>query len=70
VARAGKDAPPINASLDALVAAALEAGVSVDLYAHPTGPHAFDVLDDSPRSRDILERSLAFVQRHLFAPTR
>jgi dipeptidyl aminopeptidase/acylaminoacyl peptidase len=69
VVRAGQDAPPINASLDALVAAALEAGAALDFYAHPTGPHAFDVLDDSPRTRAILESSLAFVRRHLLPST-
>ena len=65
IARAGKDAPPIAAGLDTLVAALLGAGASVDLYGHPTGPHAFDVLDRGERSREIIEQSLAFVHRHL-----
>ena len=64
VARAGLDAM-VNASLDAFVAEALSKNVPLELMTHPTGQHAFDVLDDDERSRQIIARGLEFVRTHL-----
>lgn len=60
IARAGRDSPPINASIDAFVAQALEAGATLDLLLHPEGVHGFDVRTDSPRSRQIVDRTFDF----------
>jgi dienelactone hydrolase len=67
VARAGLDAPVINDSIDAFVAAALARNVELDLLTHPAGQHAFDILDDDDRSRDVIALTLAFFRRHLLA---
>jgi hypothetical protein len=39
----------------------------VSLVNHATGPHAFDLFDDSVTSREIIRRILAFLQFHLLA---
>ena len=64
VARAGLDQPWLNATVDAFVARALAANATLDVLNHPTGRHAFDVLDDDDRSREILARTLDFVRAH------
>ncbi|HTT07105.1 MAG TPA: alpha/beta hydrolase [Steroidobacteraceae bacterium] len=58
VARAGRDDPQINATLDRFVSAAIEAGATVDLLTHPTGHHGFDIFDSDERSRQIIRRTL------------
>ena len=34
---------------------------------HPTGPHAFDVVDDSDTSRNVIRRILGFLREQLEA---
>jgi hypothetical protein len=34
---------------------------------HPSGPHAFDVFDDTDASREIIREMLAFIRFHLAA---
>jgi acetyl esterase/lipase len=68
VARASKDNPRINDSVDAFVRASIAAGVSLDLLTVPDGQHGFDVLDDTARSREVIARAIAFVKAHLQAP--
>jgi acetyl esterase/lipase len=70
VARASKDAPRINESVDAFLKASIAAGVSVDLLTVPDGQHGFDALDDTPRSREVIRRTVAFVSEHLKAEPR
>lgn len=65
IARAGRDSAEINASIDSFVTAAATAGVTLDLFFHPTGQHGFDVRDDVPRSHELIEQALAFFVRHL-----
>jgi dienelactone hydrolase len=65
VARAGRDAPTINTSIDVFVREALASNAPLDLLNHPRGQHGFDVLDDDPRSRDIIGRAVAFAKTHL-----
>jgi hypothetical protein len=57
----------VNPSLDTFVAEALSKNVSLELMTHPTGQHAFDVLDDHERSRQIIARALGFARTHLTA---
>lgn len=65
IARAGRDSAEINASIDSFVTAATTAGITLDLFFHPTGQHGFDVRDDVPRSHQLIEQALAFFARHL-----
>jgi len=68
VARAGRDQMPgLNDALDRFVGAALAANLPLTLMNHATGPHAFDLFDDTRTSRDIVKRVLAFLQFHLSA---
>jgi acetyl esterase/lipase len=64
VARAGVDTM-VNPSLDAFVTEALSKNVPLELMNHPTGQHAFDVLDDNERSRQIIARAVEFARAHL-----
>jgi len=65
LARAGLDDPWLNQGIDRFVQAALAAGATIDLLNHPHGRHGFDILDDDARSRQIIRRTLAFLQDHL-----
>jgi dienelactone hydrolase len=68
VARAGRDHPALNESIDSFVCEALRRNVELDVLNHRDGPHAFDVRDPSPRSRDIIRAALQFLQAHLATP--
>lgn len=65
--RAGRDWPWLNSSIDAFLRKAIEANLEVEYYNHALGQHAFDLLDDYPRSRYIIERCLHFMRAHLVA---
>ncbi|HVT17306.1 MAG TPA: hypothetical protein VHQ90_14150 [Thermoanaerobaculia bacterium] len=64
VARAGQDQPWLNATIDDFVRAALSANAPLDLLNHPSGRHGFDILDDHPRTHEILARTVEFVRTH------
>ena len=64
VARAGQDDPAINYSVDQFVQAAFSTNQTFDLLNHPSGQHGFDTLDDHPRTREIIERTIAFIKTH------
>ena len=66
VARAGRDQMPgLNDALDRFVAAGLAANLPLTVMNHATGPHAFDLFDDTSTSREIVKHALAFLQLHL-----
>ena len=65
VARAGLDHPFLNASIDRFVAEALAANAEIEVLNHPQGRHGFDVLDDVPRSREIIARTVEFLKTRL-----
>ena len=65
IARAGLDDPRINQSVDDFVRGAAQRDVDLDLLTVPQGRHAFDVLDDTPRSREVIERTVAFLRANL-----
>jgi acetyl esterase/lipase len=65
VARAGRDNPWLNASIDRFVQEALARNAALELMTHPTGQHGFDILDDDDRSREIIGRTLDFLKHHL-----
>lgn len=68
IARAGLDSPKLNERLDAFAAAAVKAGLDVELHNHAQGRHAFDVLDRGPRSSEIIARSIEFMRARTTVP--
>jgi acetyl esterase/lipase len=68
VVRAGQDAmPSLNETIDLFLAEALTRNLPVTLVNHASTPHAFDVLDDSEASREVIRRILGFLRSHLAA---
>lgn len=65
VARAGLDNPWLNGTIDRFVHAALGNRATLDLLNHPEGRHAFDILDDNPRSKQIIRNTLEFLRDRL-----
>lgn len=65
VARAGLDALPLNTSIDRWVAQAVELDAPVTLITYPEGLHGFEVDNDTPESRQIVQQTLDFLQFHL-----
>lgn len=69
IARAGlEERPWLNPTIDQFVADGLRMNVDIDVLNHQSGHHAFEVVDDNDRSRDILARTLQFFRRHLLHP--
>ena len=68
VARAGQDATPgLNEALDRFLAAAISRNLPLGFANHSGGPHAFDLMDDSEASRDVIRGTLAFLKASLRA---
>jgi acetyl esterase/lipase len=68
VARAGRDNPWLNASIDHFVQEALARNAPLEVMTHPAGQHGFDILDDDDRSREIIRRTLDFLKGRLPHP--
>lgn len=67
ITRAGLDNPKLNTGLDSFVQAAIAQNVTLDFMNHPQGRHAFDVLDDAPRTQEIIRCTLEFLKNHLLS---
>lgn len=68
IVRAGREQfPHLNDSIDRFFAQALTLNRPVTLVNHATGPHAFDLLDDSETSREIIRQILGFFRSQLAA---
>ena len=66
VARAGRDQMPgLNDTLDSFVFAALRRNLPITVTNHATGPHAFDLFDDSDTTREVIRQILAFLRFQL-----
>jgi hypothetical protein len=66
VARAGQDPmPALNDALDRFVGAALTRNLPITVANHATGPHAFDLVDDSETTREVVCGILRFLEFHL-----
>jgi len=66
VVRAGLEQfPHLNDSIDRFVAKAVALNRPITLVNHATGPHAFDLLDDSGTTRAIIQQTLDFLQSRL-----
>jgi hypothetical protein len=57
--------PGVNESIDNFLAKALICNLPITFINHPTAPHAFDVMDDSETSREIIRQILTFMRFHL-----
>jgi hypothetical protein len=68
IVRAGQDEMPhLNETLDRFLAEALACNLPITFTNHPTAPHAFDLMHDSEKSREIIKQILAFMRFHLLA---
>ena len=68
IARAGRDQMPrLNETIDRFMVEALASNLPVTFTNHPNGPHAFDLLDDSEATREVVRQILAFMRFHLLA---
>jgi acetyl esterase/lipase len=66
VVRAGLDQlPHLNQTMDQFLAQALARNLPITFVNHPTGPHAFDLFDDSETTREIVRQILSFLSVHL-----
>lgn len=66
LAMAGADAiPRLNESIERFMQAAVASRIEIDFALHRTGSHGFDQRDHDARTREILERAVVFVTRHL-----
>ncbi len=65
IVRAGLDDARLNASIARLVTVAVANNVNIDFMNHATGHHAFDMLDDNERSKEIIRATLEFLGEHL-----
>ena len=66
VVRAGRDEMPhVNDTIDRFVAKALATNLTLTLLNHSTGPHAFDIVDDSDASRAVIRQIVAHMQFQL-----
>jgi len=64
--RAGRDEfVGINTTMQRFVEAARARHMAVTLIEHAEAPHAFDLADDSPRTREVIDEILAFLRRSL-----
>ncbi|HEY1352870.1 MAG TPA: prolyl oligopeptidase family serine peptidase [Ktedonobacteraceae bacterium] len=70
IVRAGLDSPALNAGIDELLRVAVERNLDITFLNHATGHHAFEILDDNERSREIMRTTRTFLQTHLFSGAR
>jgi acetyl esterase/lipase len=67
ITRAGLDSPELNAAIDHFIKEASAKNVTLNFMTHPGGQHAFDILDDVARSREIIQRTLEFLKTSLIS---
>jgi hypothetical protein len=65
IARAGKDKPEINQSIDDYFSRMLSLNSDISLLNHPSGFHGFDSRNDDEQSRFIIKTTILFLKRHL-----
>ena len=65
IVTAGIDYPELNASIDLFIKQASAKNIALDYMIHSTGRHALDIIDDVPRSREIIKRTVEFMRTQL-----
>ena len=69
IVRAGRDEMPhLNDTIDLFARKALEQNLPITLINHSTAPHAFDLMDDSDSSQNVIANILGFLRLQLAAP--
>ena len=64
IVTAGNDNPALNATVE-LFAEAIAGKGELERLHHPTGQHAFDILDDDATSTEIIAKTLDYLAEHL-----
>jgi len=68
VVRAGRDTvPTVKPSIDHFTQLALSENVPITLINYAAARHAFDLLDDTPMTREMIRQTLEFLVAHLQA---
>ena len=57
--------PHLNDTIDRFLARALALNLPVTAMNHPTGPHAFDIADNTDASRAVIRQIVDFMRCHL-----
>jgi tetratricopeptide (TPR) repeat protein len=65
VVRAGLDFYNLNKSIETFMRSAFESDAHVEFINYPEGQHAFDVVDDTPRTCEIILQTVDFLKRTL-----
>ncbi len=65
VVRAGQDNPNLNNAIDLFVQEAINRNIRVDFTNYPDGLHAFDILNDNERTREIIRHTFAFIKAQM-----
>jgi dienelactone hydrolase len=63
--RAGLDRPPVNESIASLAALAIAQNAPLTLINYAGGHHAFEMVDDSEATRQVIDETVVFVTRAL-----
>ena len=61
--RAGLDRPPVTRAMTDLITLAQTQNAPVSVVNYPGGHHAFEMVDDEPATRDVIDTTLDFVAR-------
>lgn len=61
--RAGLDRPMVNAGMASLAATAIAQNAPVTVLNHPTGAHAFEMVNDDEMTRTVINQTIDFVKR-------
>lgn len=65
LARAGLDTPMWNGFMQRVLQIGMLKNAPIEFMNHPAGHHGFDVVDDNDRSREIIRRTIEFLQTQL-----
>lgn len=68
IVRAGLDSPGLNNGIETFAQAAIAGDMPVTVINYVDGQHAFDLLDDTDESREIIKQTVAFMKYHLTKP--
>lgn len=66
--RAGLDRPDVNRAVTELASLAVSQNAPLTLVNHPTGHHAFEMVDDDDATREIIDQTIEWLKRTTAAP--
>jgi acetyl esterase/lipase len=65
VVRAGLDNANLNNAIDLFVQEAINRNLRIDFINYPDGLHAFDILNDNERTREIIRHTFEFIKAQM-----